>query len=92
MYIVESTRKKTGKRFMAIFHDGKTIHFGSYGGQAYIDHGDKDKRTNYIKRHQSRENWTTPYNAGSLSRWILWGDSPSIDENIKAFKKRFNIQ
>jgi len=91
MYIVESSRIKSGKRFMAIFHNGKTIHFGRYGGETYIDHGDKDKRTNYIKRHQKRENWNTPYTAGSLSRWITWGDSTDINENIRAFKKRFNI-
>jgi len=91
MYIVESSRIKSGKRFMAIFHNGKTIHFGRYGGETYIYHGDKDKRTNYIKRHQKRENWNTPYTAGSLSRWITWGDSTDINENIRAFKKRFNI-
>jgi hypothetical protein len=30
--------------------------------------------------------------AGSLSKWILWGASTSIRENIRDFKKRFNLK
>jgi hypothetical protein len=67
--------------------ENKTFHFGSATGQTYIDHGDKLKRLNYIKRHQVNEDWTT-VNPGSLSRWILWGASPNIEVNLKAFLER----
>jgi hypothetical protein len=30
------------------------------------------KKDAYLARHKVNEDWTTPYNAGSLSRWILW--------------------
>jgi len=30
--------------------------------------------------------------AGSLSRWILWGDSTSLETNIRSFKQRFNLK
>jgi hypothetical protein len=76
---------------MAIFHDGRTIHFGLKAGQTYIDHQDKKKRENYIKRHQVNEDWTTP-NAGSLSRFLLWGDSTDLNTNIQKFKSKFNIK
>jgi len=85
----ESTRK--GKRFMVTFDNPKqTIHFGSDVGTTYIDAGDKVKRENYIKRHQVREDWSK-VNAGSLSRFILWGDSRNINKNLKDYLRRFNI-
>lgn len=90
MLIKASTRK--GKRFMATFANGKTVHFGNLGSMTYIDHGDKDKRTNYLKRHAKRENWNDPYSAGSLSRWLLWGDDKDFETNHQSFMKRFNIQ
>jgi hypothetical protein len=87
MYITQSDRKD--KRYMATFHNGTKIHFGSKG-QSYIDHMDKDKRDAYLKRHSKNENWDE-INAGSLSRWILWGDSGNINANIKYFKQRFKL-
>jgi hypothetical protein len=77
------------KRFKVVIHN-KTYHFGQKGGSTYIDHGDKAKRDAYIKRHKVNENWDA-INAGSLSRFILWGDSTNIKNNIKYYKKRFNI-
>jgi Family of unknown function (DUF5754) len=85
----ESNRK--GKRFVITFSNPKqTIHFGSDVGTTYIDSGDKVKRENYIKRHQVREDWSK-VNAGSLSRFILWGDSRNINKNLKDYLRRFNI-
>lgn len=91
MKIESSVRK--GKRYVAIFKDGKRIHFGQMLGQTYIDHGEESKRAAYIARHSGsgRENWEDPYSPGALSRWLLWGDSPSLEENIRAFRKRFNV-
>ena len=87
MEIYESKRKD--KRFMAIIK-GKKYHFGLKTGNTYIDHKDKKKRENYIKRHEVRENWDT-INAGSLSRYLLWGNSTSLDKNIKDYMKKFNL-
>jgi hypothetical protein len=89
---VESSNRK-GKRYVAIFKFGSKVHFGQMLGQTYIDHGDKAKRAAYIARHgaSGRENWEDPYSAGALSRWLLWGDSTSLEENIRSFRKRFNV-
>jgi hypothetical protein len=88
MIINPSLRKD--KRFEAIFDDGRRIHFGAKNGSTYIDHGDKKKRENYIKRHRVNEDWNA-INAGSLSRYILWGDSSDIKKNISEYKKKFNL-
>ena len=90
--IKPSTR--SDKRMMAVFEvDGKqkTIHFGMKGATTYIDNASEDTRRNYLARHRVNENWDRPDNAGSLARWILWGDSKSMRENIAAFKKKFGV-
>lgn len=89
MYIVESPHKN--KKLRAIFNNGKIIDFGSYGSQTFVNGTRTEtEKQNYIKRHQKREDHNNPYTAGALSRWILW-NSKDIDENIKQFKKKFNI-
>lgn len=87
MLIQKSTRK--GKRFMATFANGKTVHFGATAGRTYIDHQDKAKRTAYLARHKVNENWNDPYSAGALSKFITWGESTDINKNIDDFRKRF---
>ena len=89
MKIETSTR--ADKRLMATFANGKVVHFGQRGGQTYIDTGDERKRTAYLARHKSRENWDDPYSAGALSRWLLWGDSKSLDVNHDTFMRRFRV-
>ena len=88
MNLIKSTRK--GKRFTAVFDD-KKVHFGSKNGNTYIDHGDKTKRLNYIKRHQVNENFDDPFSAGSLSRWLLWGESTDLYKNLKEFRKKISL-
>ena len=68
---------------------GKKVHFGAAGSQTYLDHHDKAKREAYLKRHRVNENWDNPTSAGSLSRWLLWGDSTSLMMNIQEFRKKF---
>lgn len=80
--------KKT-KRFVAVFSDGDKIHFGSKNSKTYIDHGNEILRKNYLARHRKNENWNNPKSAGSLSRYITWGNSKDINKNIKDFKQRF---
>ena len=53
---------------------------------------DNKKRLNYLKRHKVNEDWENPLTAGSLSRFILWGSSRNIDDNIKKYVRRFKIK
>ena len=87
--LVNSARK--GKRFVATFEDPKrTIHFGSEKGSTYIDHHDKIKRENYLKRHEVNENWNK-VNAGSLSAFLLWGKSTNLESNLTRYVKQFDL-
>lgn len=88
MIIKPSTRQN--KRLQATFSNGKTVHFGLKGGNTYIDHQDKQKRENYLKRHKAREDWNNPYSAGALSKFLLWGDYKTLEQNHQYFMKKFN--
>ena len=92
MKIEKSTRKN--KRLVAIFDNGKKVHFGLKGGSTYIDHKDKDKRKNYIARHEVNEKqfYNSPYHASTLSRFILWGDATNLNQAITDFKKKFDLK
>jgi len=86
---IENSRQ-ANKRFVAIFSDGTRVNFGQKGGSTYIDGNRSEKeRQNYISRHDVRENFNNPKTAGSLSRWILWGDSKSLNKNHNDYMKKF---
>ena len=93
-------QEKTKKRYTAIFrlHKGgpiiKITHFGQRGGKTYIDEGNKEKRKNYIARHEVREKkfYTDPQRAATLSRFITWGEHKSLLKNIEAYKKKYNLE
>jgi hypothetical protein len=90
MEITDSNRKN--KRFLATFANGEKIHFGQLGANTFIDSGDEKKRSAYLARHGAgREDWKTASNAGSLSRWILWGPSTDLGANIVFFKNKFRV-
>ena len=80
------------KKYKAIFTktDGKTktIHFGAIGYDDYTTHHDKDRRTQYRRRHE-KDLKGDSMRAGYLSFYILWGDSTNIKTNIRAFKNQF---
>ncbi len=93
--VVIKKSDKAGKKLMATFtrENGrkKTIHFGSAGMDDYTITKDKAQRKRYLDRHRKNENWSNPESAGALSRWILWGNSTSRQENIRSFKSRFKL-
>ena len=82
------------KRFRVYLDNNKHFDFGLKTGQTYIDHRDKMKRDNYRKRHynSSREQ---PYiinlvpSPALFSYYLLWGESTSINQNIKTLNKKF---
>ena len=86
------TSPRLGKKYMIRFEDpDRVIHFGSDVSKTFLDHGDKIKRENYIKRHETNEDWSK-VNAGSLSRFLLWGNSTSLRENLDDYLIKFNIK
>ena len=82
---------KPDKKYAAYFSDGTITHFGSKPHSDFLHHRDTERRERYIKRHRVNEDFNKPKTAGSLSIHILWGPTTSFRENIKIFKKRFNL-
>ena len=99
MKLLIQDSKAKGKRFVAIFTDNKgkekRVNFGLKNPKigTYIDHGDKTIRKNYIARHEVLEKkfYKDPMRAATLSRFILWGDSKSLKENIESYKTKYNL-
>jgi len=84
-YYVEFTNLDTART--------NRIYFGAAGYPDFIlSGGDEEKKTRYISRHESREDWSSPYaGAGFWSRWILW-NRPTLKSSINDTKERFNIK
>lgn len=87
------------KKWDAVFvsKDGKekVVPFGAVG---YIDYTmtsggreDKVRRELYRSRHKVDLATREVTSAGYLSYFILWGDSVNREENIRNYKKRFNL-
>ena len=89
------TSKAKGKRFVAIFDNGKRVNFGQKNPKigTYIDHKDKNIRKNYRARHDVNEQkfYNNPYKPATLSRFILWGEATNLRDAIKDYEKKFNV-
>lgn len=90
------TRTPGGKKeFVAVFRQDnertKTVRFGTSSN--YVLNKDKTDahRAAYIARHRVNEDFSNPMTAGSLSRYILWGNSRSWPQNLAAFRRRFKV-
>ncbi len=92
MSIVASNSKT--KKYTATFMINgkeKKISFGQRGADDYTIKKDKEQRSRYRKRHAKDLKTGDPTRAGYLSYYLLWGDSTSLKENIKDYKKRFKL-
>jgi hypothetical protein len=96
MKVVIKKSDKSGKKYMAIFEKdngrSKTTYFGQAGAPDYTLTGDKERRRLYRQRHRKDLKTNDPTRAGYLSYYILWGNSTSIKQNIRDYKKRFNLE
>jgi hypothetical protein len=94
MKVVISKSDKSGKKLKAVFtrENGrtKTTYFGASGYDDYTITKDKEQRTRYRNRHR-KDNINNPESAGSLSWHVLWGESTSRQQNIKSYKRKFNL-
>ena len=88
--------QKADKKYDAQFESDtgrtKTVSFGAKGMDDYTRTHDKEQRARYLERHgRGRESWNKPDTPGALSRWILWGESTSMLQNLAAYRRRFNL-
>jgi len=78
-------------KWTAEFKNGKTTSFGAKGMDDYTITKDKEQRARYRERHKKDLATRDPEKAGYLSYYLLWGDSPSLKANIKAYERRFKV-
>jgi len=91
-FISLSQSPRKDKKYVIQFEEPTmVIHFGSKGSNTYLDHHDTVKRENYLKRHAVNEDWSK-INAGSLSAYLLWGDSTDLATNLRVFLDTFRIK
>jgi hypothetical protein len=53
-----------------------------------------ERRRRYIERHRRNEDWTASgvETAGFWAKHILWGDTPSVQQNLRRTLSRFNLR
>jgi hypothetical protein len=85
---------KPEKKYMATFETDsgrtKTTHFGAAGMSDYTKNKDSERKSLYLARHKTNENWQDPTSAGALSRYVLW-NKPSLRDSIADFKSHFKL-
>ena len=88
---------KPGKKYDAVFDDGKVVSFGALGYSDYVTYDgrneeekDQQKR-NYLLRHaENGEDWggNGIRTAGWWSRWLLWNQR-GLKNSVQDINKRF---
>ena len=83
------------KRFRVYLDNNKHYDFGLKDKhETYIDHKDKVKRDSYRRRHYN-SSAEQPYiinlvpSPALFSYYLLWGESTSLQQNIKTLNKIF---
>ena len=96
--VVKSDAK--GRKFTAYFcmcegeskcSKKKKVHFGQEFAADYTITKDKEQRDRYRARTKSVYNKAPPTSASRLAGDLLWGDSTSLQQNIKDYKKKYNL-
>ena len=80
--------KKLDAKFETDTGRTKIVAFGARGMDDYTKTHDVEQRARYLKRHSRNENWSKVDSPGALSRWILWGESTSLMQNIANYKRK----
>jgi len=87
--------KKPGKKWNFTFKTNSQRTFTRSVGDStrnnYTLHHDKTRRKHYLQRHKKDLNTGDPTRPGYISYYVLWGKSTSFEENLAAYKKRFNL-
>ena len=87
--IIQKSNKKD-KKLQAVIDGKRTVQFGLKNASDFTRHKDPERKARYINRHK-KEDWTDPYRASTLSRYILW-NLPTIGASIKDMNRRFGIK
>lgn len=91
--ILEASDKKNKKwKIRNADESGKFIvYFGDSKYEDYTEHGDDDRKDQYLSRHRSREDWSDPAAPGFWARWLLW-NLPDLEESIEYLEKMLDVE
>ena len=79
------------KRYRMVLAEPRiSFDFGMKNSNTYVDGASDQTRKNYLSRHSKNEVWSK-INPGSASRFINWGDSRDIGDNLIQYLDRFEI-
>ena len=89
MDVVIRRSKRKGKKYDAVFPDGKAVAFGAVGYEDFTKHHDPKRKANYLARHSGDpKNINTP---GGLSRDLLWS-KPSLSAAAAFASKKHGVR
>ena len=96
MYLKRLERAHDDKhKYVAVYDVNgreKRVPFGAKNYTDFTLGASEDQRANYIRRHTNdRENHNNPLTPAALSRHILWGETRSVSENLRKFRRKFNV-
>ena len=69
----------------------RSTKFGASGMDDFTLTKNVEQRDRYRARHAKDLQTGDPTRAGYLSMNLLWGDSTSLQTNIAAYKKKYNL-
>ena len=68
----------------------KKVSFGASGYEDYTTHEDTERRAKYRTRH-AKDKIKDPTSSGFWSWHVLWGDSTSVQTNLRAVKNMLHV-
>ena len=94
MLVSVTKSRSPGKKYTATFNINgrlKHVNFGASGMDDYTKTRDPQQRSRYRSRHHKDLGTRDPTRPGFLSYYLLWGNSPNLQANIRAYKRRFHM-
>jgi hypothetical protein len=97
MKVVVQKSTRPEKKWMAVFENGKTVHFGARGYQDYTQHKDPERMRRYKLRHPSgkgkreQHGKSGIYTAGFWAMNLLW-NKPSLNASARDIERRFGLK
>jgi hypothetical protein len=97
MKVTVQKSSRPEKKWMAVFENGKTVHFGARGYQDYSQHKDPERMRRYKLRHPSgpgkreQHGKSGIYTAGFWAMNLLW-NKPSLSASARDIERRFGLK
>lgn len=91
-FYVQKSDRPSKKWKITNNHNRQSIYIGDSKYEDFLQHKNEIRKTNYLRRHQTTEDWTRSgiYTAGFWSKWLTW-NKPTLYESIKDIEQKFGF-